>query len=581
MNQKIGNWPGVTLEKKTGIIKNTKNEIIDLPGVYSLIPYTLEEKITRDYIAQDDLDLVINIVDSTSIQRGLYLTMQLLDSNVKTILVLNKMNVLESKNINIDINKLSSMLGVTIVCIYKPTKVAVEEIVKKINEIKNFKNKKVKIIESVDENYIISKYKIIDEMCKKCITKSKSKADVNKYIDKIVLNKYLAIPIFIIIMTIIYYLSVGVVGKYSLNFFDDILSNIKINAEFIFKVAGVSNWLISLISDGIIAGVGSVLSFLPSLCMLFFSISILESTGYMPRVSFIFDNFLRKIGISGKSLIPFIVGTGCSVPGIMSSRILENNYDRNVSAMLTSFIPCTAKLPIIALFAGYFYNDNYGLISCSFYLLSIIIIIVSALIIKKIIKPKDNLIYISELPEYRLPNFKNIIKDVKEKIKEFVKKAGTLIFIASIIEWLLLSFSIDFEYGVPMENSILAFIGKKIAFVFSPMLGVNSWEASVSALQGIVAKEQVISSLEIISRISSRCKSTFEIFGAGGSFDFFNKASSYAFITFNLFSAPCIAAISTMKKEIGAKKMLIMIIYQIAISWVLAVFLYNFLKIFI
>ncbi|MDD5979583.1 MAG: nucleoside recognition domain-containing protein, partial [bacterium] len=294
------------------------------------------------------------------------------------------------------------------------------------------------------------------------------------------------------------------------------------------------------------------------------------------------DRLFRKIGLSGKALIPFIIGTGCSVPGIMSSRIMEDIYDRKVTAVITPFIPCSAKLPIIALFTGYFFRDNYALIATSFYFISIILIIISSLIIKKVFNKNYTSSYISELPEFKLPSFRYLFKDVLDKMKEFVIKAGTIIFLSSVLIWFLLSFSTNFEYGVNIQNSILAFLGRKISWFFYPIVGRNSWEISVSAIQGLIAKEQVVSSMEIISGLSGEFRNTFEIFADGSPFSFLNNSSSYAFVIFNLFSAPCIAAIATMKKELGNfKYTFLAIIFQIFLAWIVSVLFLYIIKIFI
>lgn len=582
LNQKIGNWPGVTIEQKSGIIRGTKNEIIDLPGIYSLNPYTIEEEISVNYIKKSRVDLIVNILDATCLERSLYLTTQLLDFGIPVLVLLNMADKLESRGLSIDLRRLEARLGTKVLKISALKCEGIDETIKFISTFSTVRGKSYfsnTYLDFSSEEAITKRYEKISKICLECIALSKRKKNVTQKLDKIFLNKFLAIPIFVLIMFLVYFLSVGVVGSFATDYITDLIESIGMAAKQLFDTVGVSSWITSLICDGIINGVGAVISFLPQLVVLFLCIAFLESTGYMSRISFLLDKIFKKVGLSGKALIPFIVGTGCSVPGIMSAKILESEHDRKVTSILTPFIPCSAKLPIIALFTGYFFEENYGVVATSFYLLAILITIISSLIIKLLTKSKRYSPYILELPEYNLPNFKYIFIDVWNKIIDFIKKAGTLIFLSSILVWFLLSFSWEFQYGVEIEKSILAYLGKKISWFFKPIIGVTSWEASVSALQGLIAKEQVISSMKIISGLSSETKSAYEIFGAGSPFEFFNKASSYAFVAFNLFSAPCFAAISAMRRELGSfSKTLFAIAFQIFIAWSVGALCFNFIS---
>ena len=621
MNQKVGNWPGVTLEKKVGIIKGTKHELIDLPGIYSLYPYTIEEKVSRNFLLNENPDLIINIIDATSLERGLYLTTQMMELDTRIIVVLNMADRLKKKGLSIDTNILEDKLGLDVCMIsalkgegidvlvklincgrrkYRKVKVFSRNIEEAIYNValknKNRCNKRFYAIEMLEDDYdkscyeinilrreykldpyeifINSRYNFIENVCKSAVTRKRIKFNLNHCLDKIFLNKFLGIPIFATVMCFVYFLTISVVGNYFMDFSAACLEEIQNYLKIILFDLGASSWSISLVCDGILTGVGSVLSFLPQLCMLFFCIAIMESTGYMSRVSFLLDKLFRKVGLSGKAIIPFIVGSGCSVPGIMSSRILENEYDRKIVSILTPFIPCSAKLPIIALFCAYFFKETYFLAVISFYLLSILVIVAMALIIKKFCGKHDVSSFVSELPEYRMPNFKYVLRDVYGKCSEFIKKAGSLIFIASVSVWFFLSFSLDFEYGVPIEDSFLAFIGKKLSWFFYPVIGRNSWELTVSAIQGLVAKEQVVSSMEIIAGFLNN-----ENIFNSGAFEFLNKASAYAFIAFNLFTAPCFASIASMKKELGSMKLLLATLcLQIFGAWIISIFLFNFLN---
>lgn len=631
LNQKIGNWPGVTIEKKIGIIKGTNHEIVDLPGIYSLSPYTTEECVSRDFILNEKPDLIINIVDATSLERSLYLTTQLLELDTKVIIALNMEDLLAKKHIKIDTKNLEDMLKVPIYSIsaYKQTgiddliigikdlkrknniKIYDEYIEKNILEIspyfenhrrffavkvlekdKNIKKQTYKvqnIVDRVQAKYHVSleeeiatqRYTFIEKITNKCYKKEKYNNMTDK-LDKVLLNRWIAIPIFIVIMFLIYFLSVGLVGSATVDIIGDLIDKLSGYVEIVLTNLSVSRWLISLIINGILAGVGAVIGFIPQLFILFSLISILETTGYMSRVSLLLDRLFRKIGLSGKALIPFIVGCGCSVPGIMTTRILESDSERKMTTILTPFIPCSAKLPIIALFSGYFFDKYSGLVSASLYFFSIIIIMISALIMKKFIYTDTSATYISELPEYKLPNFDYVAKDVFDKIVSFVKRAGTIILLCSIIIWFLLSFSFDLSYGVSANDSILATIGKQISWIFYPLLGTNSWAATVSAIQGLVAKEQVVSSMAVIAGFSDTISDNNIIFSEGSIFSFFTPASAYAFMVFNLFSAPCFGAIGAMRKELGStKNMLKAVAFQTLLAWILGALVFMIGSLFI
>ena len=630
MNAKIGNWPGVTIEKKSGTIKNTDYEITDLPGIYSLSPYSIEEEVSRKFIFEEKPDVIINIVDSTSLERSLYLTTQLLELDTKVIVALNMADVLEKKGIKIDTKKLEEILGAKVLKISALKATGIDELIKEvknteklvptpiydsntemaINEItrtlpketihkrfvaikllendERFENLNTPIIRKIgvelstnydtdlEETIATERYRFIENAKKVSFKQFKVEATISDKLDKIFLNKWLAFPIFIIIMFLVYYLSVGVVGSFTVDWVAGIMDSFGEIVGTFLENAGTSEWVNSLVVDGIIAGVGAVLGFIPQLIILFICISVLETTGYMSRIALLLDRLFRKIGLSGKSLIPFIVGSGCSVPGIMGTRIIENQDEREMTTILTPFIPCSAKLPIIALFSGYFFGKNSGFVSASLYFFAIIIIILSAIIMKKFIYKNTSSTYISELPEYKLPSIKYVAKDVFDKVIAFIKRAGSVILVCSIVIWFLLSYSTSFEYGVNVEDSILASIGKKISWVFYPMLGENSWGATVSAIQGLVAKEQVISSMSVIAGLAEDVEEGSQIFANGGIFGFFTAASAYAFMVFNLFSAPCFGAIGAMRRELGGtRKMLKAVAFQTVFAWILATLVYQ------
>jgi len=395
-------------------------------------------------------------------------------------------------------------------------------------------------------------------------------------LDKIFLNKWLALPLFFFIMFLVYFLAVGTVGQYTVGLIESLINRFSVWARISLLKLNASEWSASLVSDGIIAGVGSVLSFVPQLIILFFCISLLEATGYMSRIAFFLDKIFKRFGLSGKSLIPFIIGSGCSVPGIMATRTVEDQEERRMSIILTPFIPCSAKLPIIVLFASYFFPEKSGLVSASLYFTSILVILLSALIMKKFFFKKKPSAFISELPQYKLPHLPYVLRDVSDKTLEFIKKAGTIILLSSIVVWFLVSFSWHFEYGVSVDNSILASIGRVVAWAFFPILGEVSWGAAVSAIQGLIAKEQVVSSMSIIAGLSGGANYGSEIF-QNPLFAFFTPLSAYSFMIFNLFSAPCFASIAAMRRELGSRKRVIMaVVYQTLTAWLLASLVFGF-----
>ncbi len=629
-NQKVGNWPGVTIDRKEGILKGSSHIIVDLPGIYSLSPYTSEEEVSRKYVFEEKPDLIINIIDATSIERSLYLTTQLLELDCKVIIALNMADMLEKKGITINTQKLSELLCTTIVNISALKNEGIDTLIDIINEgkIKPNNHQKiyqndiedaiscisnnislihkrfvsVKVLENdikfvdlqnkniefsrkkIEEKYGIDIEQIIANQRYEYIVKIKNasveyhhvKESMTDKLDKIFLNKWLAIPIFVIIMFAIYFLAVGFVGSKTVDFIKGIIDKLSNSVEGFLKSNNASSWAISLVVDGIIAGVGAVLNFVPQLIILFLCICILETSGYMSRIAFLLDKLFRKFGLSGKSLIPFIVGSGCSVPGIMTARTIEDQEEKTATIMLTPFIPCSAKLPIIALFSGFFFDKYSGLVSASLYFLAIIVILFSAIIMKKFFFKSNTSAFISELPEYKIPSPKYVLRDVFDKTIAFIKRAGTIILLCSIIIWFMLSFSWKFEFGVDVSNSILASIGKCLSWIFYPMLGELSWGATVSAIQGLVAKEQVVSSMSIIAGLTDGASEGALIFNSTGIFGFFNPASAYAFMVFNLFSAPCFGAIGAMRRELGSvKKMFIAILFQTGVAWILAVAIFG------
>ncbi len=628
MNAKIGNWPGVTIEKKTGTIKGTKHEITDLPGIYSLSPYSIEEDISRKFVFDEKPDVIINIVDATSLERSLYLTTQLMELDCKVLIALNMADLLEKKGIRIDCKKLEEKLGTKVFQISALKETGIEDLVKEIDKKGDLTRTKIyddkleesisqitkgiskkhnrfiavkllekdsrfedddnkavaSIREELEKNYdtdleeVIAseRYSFIEKAKKECVKEKEITETFSDKLDKVFLNKWIAFPIFIVVMFLVYFLSVGVVGTATVDWVGENMDALGEWAGEALENAGASEWVNSLVVDGIIAGVGAVLGFIPQLIILFLCISLLETTGYMSRISLLFDKLFRKLGMSGKSLIPFIVGSGCSVPGIMGTRIIENQDEREMTSILVPFIPCSAKLPIISLFAGYFFGENSGAVSASLYFFAIIVIIISAFVLSRTRFKHVSSSYICELPEYKVPSVKYVAKDVFDKVIAFIKRAGSIILICSIVIWFLLSFSFNMEYGVDIEESMLASIGKTVSWVFYPIIGQNNWGATVSAIQGLVAKEQVVSSMAVIAGLAEDVEEGSEIFAEGTPFAGITASAAYAFMVFNLFSAPCFGAIGAMKRELGsAKRMLKAVLFQTGSAWILATIVYQ------
>lgn len=592
LNQKIGNFPGVTVEKKTGIIKETKVELIDLPGIYSLFPYSSEEKITRDYLLNEDIDLIINVIDASYIERSLYLTTQLMDLDVPILIVVNMVDLLDKKGILVDTKLMEDMLNVRVIKVSSTKNIGISELIKSIsdsnrcynNRIFNYKmeskiekyskninlnHKRFYSIRLLENDYLEEiidyRYRYACNIKEKCVFYKDNRENVSDKLDNIFLNKWIGIPIFMIVIFLMYFFISITSSKFDIDI-NKIINIVIHKNNFIFEKLNVSSWIISLINDGIVVGVSVVLKFIPQLIILFFCIAMLETSGYMSRIAFMFDCLFKKIGLSGRSLISFFIGSGCSVTGIMSTRTIENKLEKENTIMLNSFIPCSAKLPIISLFVSSFFDDKYGFITTSFYFLSIILIIIIAFVLKLLFKNKENDTYISELPEYKVPNLKYVIRDVFDKVTSFVKRVSSTILISSVVIWFFVSFSFKFEYGVDINDSILANISKCLSWMFYPLLGKNSWEATSCIIQGLIAKEQVVSSMAVIAK-SNR---VFE----SASFNFFNKVSAYSFVSFNLFSIPCISAVKTMKKELNNKKIYLAVIIQFTIAWVLSFIIY-------
>ncbi|MDU6855097.1 MAG: ferrous iron transport protein B [Zhenhengia sp.] len=639
----VGNWPGVTVEKKEGKLRGVKEDItlVDLPGIYSLSPYTPEEVVARNYIIKEQPDLIINIIDASNIERNLYLTHQLVELGRPTIIALNMMDIVEKRGEKINIKRLEELFGVKVVPISatknqgldelinlalevgtKKVKIASKSITfdmiieqsinevmtlldgKQIDEVYNKRWLAIKVLEQdkkVVEEFHLSKEEspIVEEAARllettydddvesiiingryEYITKHISSIVTNRpdhkitlsdKIDKVITNRILAIPIFFGIMWFVYFLSIQTVGDMTIGFMEGLFGTIGDQVGLWLEGMGVSPWIHGLVVDGIIGGVGAVLGFVPQLMILFLLIGILEDCGYMSRVAFIMDKIFRKFGLSGKSFIPMVIGTGCSVPGIMASRTIESERDRKMTIMLTPFIPCGAKLPVFALMVGAFFPEHVW-VGPSMYVLGILMVILSGLILKNTLFKGEAAPYILELPEYHIPNFKGVMMQMWDRSKAFIIKAGTVIFVASGLIWFLQSFNFSLQM-VDTNESMLASIGHVIAPIFAP-LGFGTWQASVATVTGFLAKEAVVATFGILLGVGEVAETDPTLLTSIG--QFFTPVSAYAFMAFTLLAAPCFAAIGAMKREFGNWKWtLIAIGYQTGLAWIVAFLIYQ------
>ncbi len=643
-NQFVGNWPGVTVEKKEGKLKGHKDVIImDLPGIYSLSPYTLEEVVARNYLIHERPDVILNIVDGTNIERNLYLSTQLMELGIPVVMAVNMMDVVEKNGDQIHIGELRKKLGCEVVEISALKGKGVMKAAEKalaLAQNKNFGTSVHKFAEEVEEviartedrldagipqeqrrffaikllekddkipeqmqivpdvsdlikeledkmdddtESIITneRYVYISSIIDSCCTKNREeKLSVSDKIDKVVTNRWLALPIFAAVMFVVYYVSVTTVGDWLTGWTNDTLFDEWIVPGVTSALESIhcADWLTSLVADGIVGGVGAVLGFVPQMLVLFIFLAFLESCGYMARVAFIMDRIFRKFGLSGKSFIPMLIGSGCGVPGIMASRTIENDRDRKMTVMTTTFIPCGAKLPIIALIAGAFF-DNAGWVSWSAYFVGIAAIICSGIILKKTkMFAGDPAPFVMELPAYHMPTVGNVLRSMWERGWSFIKKAGTIILLSTIVLWFLQGFGwVDGSFTMleaeQLDNSILAAIGGVIAPIFKP-LGWGNWKMAVAAVTGLIAKENVVATFGVLFGFAEVAEDGAEIWGTLATT--MTGIAAYSFLIFNLLCAPCFAAMGAIKREMNNRKWFWFAIgYQTILAYIVSLCVYQ------
>ena len=646
-NQFVGNWPGVTVEKKEGKLKGHKDvTIMDLPGIYSLSPYTLEEVVARNYLINEMPDAIINIVDGTNLERNLYLSTQIMELGIPVVMAINMMDLVQKSGNKIHIDKLSKKLGCDVVEISalkgtgimkaaekaisaaqsKKKTIPVHEFAQDVEDaIKSVENKltgtvaeaqkrffAIKLIEKDDkiveqmksvpdvsyevkaledkfdddtESIITNeRYVYISSIIGQCYTKSSTgkKLTTSDKIDRIVTNRWLALPIFAVVMWVVYYVSVTTVGTIVTDWTNDVLFGeiIPPAVESALEAVNCAAWLQGLILDGIVAGVGAVLGFVPQMLVLFLFLAFLESCGYMARVAFIMDRIFRKFGLSGKSFIPMLIGSGCGVPGVMASRTIENDRDRKMTIMTTTFVPCGAKLPIIAMIAGAFFN-NSGWVATSSYFVGIAAIICSGIILKKTkMFAGEPAPFVMELPAYHWPTVGNILRSMWERGWSFIKKAGTIILLSTIVLWFLMGFGWEggsFGMVEELNNSILAKIGSAIAWIFAPLGWTKAgegWKMAVAAVTGLIAKENVVATFGMLFGFAEVAEDGAEIWGNLA--QVMTPIAAYGFLVFNLLCAPCFAAMGAIKREMNnAKWFWFAIGYQCGLAYVVSLCIYQ------
>jgi ferrous iron transport protein B len=652
-NQYVGNWPGVTVEKKEGKLKNQKDvTVTDLPGIYSLSPYTLEEVVSRDYLLKEKPDVIIDLVDATNIERNLYLATQLLEIGIPVVIALNMVDLLKKNNIHINVKGLSAALGCPIVETSALKGTGLKEVVdeaikcanqhrvpskqmefpkaveKAVNEIEGFvpaniaeENKRwyaVKLLErdskvkeglnlpasaqsrieeiasglekaeDDDTESIVTdgRYQYIQKVVSANVKRSGNKMTVSDKIDRIVTNRILGLPIFILTMFIVYYVSVTTVGTMVTDWTNDsFVGTIQSVVSDGLGNAGVADWLVSLVSDGIIGGLGAVLGFVPQMAILFLFLSILEDCGYMVRIAFVMDRVFRHFGLSGKSFIPLLISSGCGIPGIMASKTIEADNDRRLTIMTATFIPCGAKLPVIALMGGImtaYATGDYvaaGFITPLMYFIGVVAVLVAAIILKKT-KPFSGkpAPFVMELPQYHIPSVKTVLLHVWERLKGFIIKAGTILFLATVIMWILSSIGntgSGIGFVEDSNDSIMAILGGILAPIFAP-LGFGKWQPVAASISGFSAKESIVSTMGVLANVAGDDAEDTMIVGAAIKAWFPTAVAAFSFLLFNLLDSPCLAAISTMAHEMQSRKWFwFAILFQNIFAYVVTLCVYQ------
>ena len=640
-NQHVGNFPGITIEHKIGQVMGWKDyELVDLPGIYSIRPYSGEEKVTRDFIIKRKPDAIINIVDATNIERNLYLTLQLIEMGKPMVLALNMMDELLGNHGSVDINKLSERLGIPVVPIAAAKNDGVEELMRVVAETAEITNKPrridfcsagpvhrcihtvshvvedhadrvgvpsrfaaTRVIEEdadiiaslklsenelelighavlemeteggLDRNAALAemRYRFIEAVCSECVVKAHESREMLRSvrIDKVLTNKYLAIPTFIAIMGFIFWMTFSVLGKWLSDLLALGIDKLTDIVDVSLTAYGLNPVVHSLVIDGVFAGVGSMLSFLPIIVVLFFFLAILEDTGYMSRVAFVMDKLLRRIGLSGRSFVPMLIGFGCSVPAIMATRTLSSERDRKMTMLLIPFMSCSAKIPIYAVFTAAFFPNNGGLVMTCLYVFGMLVGIIAAKVLSKTVFTGKPVPFVMELPNYRMPSLKTVLLLMWEKAWDFIRRAFTVIFAATIVIWFLQTFDVRLNVvGQDSTDSLLAIIGTWLAPIFAP-LGFGDWRVATALVTGLMAKEAVISTLGVLMNVGANL-------GSAALGTLFTSPSAISFLVFCLLYTPCVAALAALRRELGSGvKTVLVMLSQCCVAWLVAFIVYS------
>ncbi|GAU79155.1 ferrous iron transport protein B [Fusibacter sp. 3D3] len=581
-NEYVGNWTGVTVEKKESDLKSQYQikgqavKVVDLPGAYSIAPFTGEEAITRDFVLSASPDVIINIVDATNLSRSLFFTTQLIEIGIPVIIALNKMDLIAKKGDYIDVVGLQKSLNCKIIETTATSEKGLKKLIETASEISVNSALKTesKNIKTFNDDQVRQKY--INDLVKQFISKKVASSQVtfSDKVDRIVAHKYLGLPIFFLVMWAVYAFSIEGLGGFLSGYFNEVLfgETIPTGVNQFLESISVHPLMQALIVDGIIGGVGAVIGFLPLIMVLFFCLSLLEDSGYMARVAVVMDRYLKKIGLSGKSIIPMIVGSGCAIPGVMATRTIEDINQKRITTILTPFVPCGAKLPIIALFSVAFFPES-SWVGPSMYIIAIIMIIIGGLLLKKLFVWENTTQFIMELPEYKIPSIKYALIQMLDKAKAFIYKASTIILVMNTLVWFMQAYGWNLQAVDSQSASILAGVGSVIAPLLIP-LGFAGWQLAAAIITGFIAKENVVATFAVILAVAS--EEALHIPG-GVLTQFFTPVTAYAFLVFNLFTPPCFAAIGAMNSELGSKKWLGRAIgFQLGVGYTLALLITQF-----
>lgn len=578
-SQYVGNWPGVTVEKKGGraFYEDWEIEITDLPGVYSLSPYSPEEAIADRFLREEKPDVVIDVVDATNPERNLYLTMQLLECGMPAVVALNMLDVLEKRGDRVDCKRFQEELGVPVIPISAAKGNGIPDLLRAVVQIGTGRRPTVCRLpykapepDMPDREAVWAerRYNAVEAIVARCMVRMpQPEKSLSDRIDAVVTNRFFAIPLFFAMVFFIFVITFGSIGSFLADGVAAFFTACSLWAEQALLAAGASVWARSLVVDGMLAGVGSVVSFLPQIILLFFLLSLLEDSGYMARAAFIMDAPMRKLGLSGRAFVPLLMGFGCTVPAVMGTRILENEKDKRLTILILPFMSCSAKMPVYSLFIAAFFPDKRPLAIFCFYLLGIVLGILSALFFKNTVLKGDSAPFVMELPPYRLPTFKSLRLHVWERIKDFLQRAGTVLLGATVLIWLLRSFSPGFQYVTDSSQSMLAQIGGWIAPMFT-LCGFGEWKPAVSLLTGLIAKESVVSSMGVLYGGAESLTTALQ--GA------FTPLSTCSFLLFVLFYTPCVAALSAIRREMASLKWTaITVIWQLGVAWYASALFYQ------